>query len=79
MSFASAKLWVEVKRMNALTDTYDGLNLGSAGNDRRHGWSLLKRLFERIAAEDRAARRRFPDGEELRLSLHALGRGFDCM
>jgi hypothetical protein len=70
---------MEVKRMNALSDTFDGLDLGSSGNDRRHGWSLLKRFVERIAAEDRAALRRFPEGEELRLSLYALGRGFDSM
>ena len=66
--------------MNAISETFDGLRLPSQRRlaaGARPG--LLRRIAASLAEQDRDARRRFPDPEEIRLSLHALGRGFDCM
>jgi hypothetical protein len=64
--------------MNTLADTYDGLAARDAGCDPPRTRGLLRRLAA-LSAADREATRRFPDAEEIRLALHALGRGFDCM
>ena len=77
--------------MSTTSDTYESAELRATDYRRRGAWDVLQRLTSRLsraggaeksrklAAREDAARPEFPNEDEVRLALHALGRGFDCM